>query len=768
MMLPNNDITMPLPAADAPLSSNQQVPKNKRYKRAFFRQLERMDCGPTCLQMVANYYGQFFTHHRLREICHSDRAGVTMAGLEMGAETIGFDTIAAEFTWDELITEAPLPAILHWKQNHFVVLYGPAKGSKSKSHYVIADPEHGKITLPLAELLQKWHTPGTQVGHALILQPTDAFYTQPTTSSKTYAVSNLPIWNFVLGFKKYFIQLFLCMVVAAAINLFFPLLTQQLVDRGVQQKSLSFIALLLIAQLALFAGNLLVTLIQNWTILYVNARLNIKIISTFLIKLIKLPIQFFDTRLMTDIMVRIDDHDRIEHFLSSSSLQVLFSAITFLVLSAVLFVYSPLLLLLFLVGSALSISWSLYCIKKTKYINYNRLELMGDSRNSLFEIVYGMSEIKLNNAEQVKRYEWERQQVKLYNANKQSVSVQQALQAGSTAVTHLKTLLITFLAASLVVQGQLSLGEMLSITLIVGQLNQPLETGIEFFQSLQYARISVNRLNDIYIKEDEEDRYAAAQQATHLPPPDIDRRAIVAQDLQFSYNGPLSAPVFDGLRVTMPLQKVTAVVGSSGSGKTTLMKLLLKFYEPTQGHLWVGGRSLAQLSPQEWRSRCGVVMQDGYIFSDTIMRNIAINDELPNMEKLRQACRIANIQEFIEGLPLAYQTKIGGTGINISAGQRQRILIARAVYRNPDFLFFDEATSALDAHNEKVIMQNLQQFYQNRTVMVIAHRLSTVKNADKIIVLEKGKIVEEGTHAELSALKGVYFNLVKNQLELGD
>jgi ATP-binding cassette, subfamily B, bacterial len=761
------DMTIPLPPADAVGGKGHDNATAKhRRKRVFYRQLERMDCGPTCLQMLASYHGKFYTHHHLRGICYSDRTGVSMEGLRQGAEALGFDTITAPFGCEELLAEAPLPAILHWKQNHYVVLYGPAKGRKAATHFVIADPEHGKIVLSKEEMLQKWYAPGSNVGHALVVQPTDAFYAQTPASPKSYAVTNLPIWNFVVGFKKYFLQLFLCMVAAAAINLFFPLLTQQLVDKGVQQKSLSLIALLLVAQLALFAGNILVTVIQNWTVLYVNARLNIKIISTFLMKLIKLPISFFDTRLMTDIMIRIDDHDRIEHFLSSSSLQVLFSALTFAVLSVVLCLYSPLLFALFLLGSALSITWSLYCIKKTRYINYSRLELMSDSRNNLFEIVQGMSEIKLNNAERIKRHEWEKQQVLLYGVNKRNMMVQQALQAGSTALTHLKTLLITFLAASLVVKGQLTLGEMLSITLIVGQLNQPLETCVEFFQSLQYARISVNRLNDIYIKEDEEDRHEA--HAATAPPASLNKDAIVVQDLHFRYNGPLSPPVFEGLDAELPLHKVTAVVGSSGSGKTTLMKLLLQFYEPGSGQLWVGGKALPNIHPQHWRSRCGVVMQDGYIFSDTIMRNIVINEAEPNVDRLMQACRIANIHEFIESLPLGYQTKIGGSGINISAGQRQRILIARAVYRNPDFLFFDEATSALDAHNEKVIMENLQQFYRNRTVMVIAHRLSTVKNADKIIVLEKGKIVEEGTHAELSALRGVYFHLVKNQLELGE
>jgi ATP-binding cassette, subfamily B, bacterial len=760
MTIPEAETTVPDIAEDQPPAN---FPPPGKFR--FLRQLERMDCGPTCLQMIALYYGKFYTHHYLREICYTDRAGVNLNGLNKGAETLGFDTIAAAFTIEELLTEAPLPAILHWKQTHFVVLKGPATGRKAQTHFIIADPEHGRMILSREEVLQKWYQPGTDSGFAIILQPTDAFYKQSASAPNSYQISNLPVWSAVLGFKKYFFQLLLCMVAAAAINLFFPILTKLLLDKGVAQKSLSLIGLLLLAQLALFAGNLLGTVIQNWTLLYVNARLNISIISSFLVKLIQLPISFFDTRLMSDIMVRIDDHDQIEHFLSSSSLQALFSALTFIVLSGLLFLYSPLLFILFLVGSTLSVTWALHCIRKTKYINYKRLELLGDSRNSLFEIIYGMSEIKLNNAETLKRQEWERQQVSLYDVNKKNMRVQQSLQAGTASITHLKSLLITFVAASLVVQGKLTIGEMLGVTLIVGQLNQPLETGVQFFQSLQYARISVNRLNDIYIKKDESDEYAA--QLPVLPPTIMPTGMLSIEGLYFSYNGPLSPPVFDGLSTHFPLHKTTAIVGSSGSGKTTLMKLLLRFYSPSSGYISVDGAPLAAIHPQEWRSRCGVVMQDGYIFSDTILRNIVIGDEQPDPVRLEQACRIANIHEFIQTLPLGYQTKIGGTGSGISAGQTQRLLIARAIYRDPAFLFFDEATSALDAHNERRIMENLQEFYRNRTVIVIAHRLSTVRHADKIIVLEKGRIVEEGNHESLSALKGAYYHLVKNQLELG-
>ncbi len=768
MTTDTNDIALALnPGAAAAKQAPAVTPAPPATGRfRFFRQLERMDCGPTCLQMVAQYYGKFYTHHYLREICYTDRAGVNLDGLNRGAETLGFDTIATAFTLEELLLEAPMPVILHWKQNHFVVLRGRAGGRKARTHFVVADPEHGRMVLPEAEVRSKWQTPGKDTGFAIVLQPGETFYTLQASAANSYAISNLPLWDFVRGFKKYFLQLLLCMVTAAVINLFFPVLTKQLIDKGVALKSLSMIGLLLVGQLALFTGNLLVTVIQNWTILYVNARLNIKIISAFLIKLIQLPIAFFDTRLMSDIMIRIDDHDQIEHFLSSSSLQAVFSTLTFVVLSGLLFMYSPLLFALFIAGSALSVAWAIHCIKKTKHINYNRLELLGDSRNSLYEIIYGMSEIKLNNAETVKRQEWERQQVKLYEVSKRGMRVQQSLQAGTAAITHLKGLLITFVAASLVVQNQLTIGEMLGITLIVGQLNQPLETGIQFFQSLQYARISINRLNDIYIKEDEDEKYERHKNV--LPVAGKSNGLLTLNNLSFSYNGPLSPPVFDGLSTSFPINRTTAIVGSSGSGKTTLMKLLLKFYDPAAGQLIVDGVPLDNIHPQEWRSRCGVVMQDGYIFSDTVLRNIVVGDELPDTGRLEQACRIANIHEFIQGLPLGFETKIGGTGSGISAGQTQRILIARAVYRNPAFLFFDEATSALDAHNEKVIMENLQQFYRDRTVIVIAHRLSTVRHADKIIVLEKGRIVEEGNHERLTALRGAYYQLVKNQLELGN
>jgi ATP-binding cassette, subfamily B, bacterial len=737
-------------------------------KFRYYRQMERKDCGPTCLQMLASYYGKYYPVHYIGSLCYGSRLGVSMAGMQKGGETLGFDTFVTQLTETEIFTEAPLPAVIYWKKNHYVVLVGAGKGSRKDTHAIIADPERGKLTITREELRKNWLNSDTGLGFTLLAEPTEVFHAADVSAFKKNKVKGLPILQQIRSFKNYFIQIALGMLVAAAINLFFPILTRQLIDKGVMEKNLSLITLLLLAQLALFTGNILVETVRSWSVLYINARINIQIISAFLIKLIRLPIGFFDTRMMTDIMLRIDDHERIEEFLSSSSLNVLFSFITIITLSAVFCFYSPFLFLIFLLGSILSVLWVVHFLKKRKAIDYSRFELMSENRNQLYEVIDGMCEIKLNNAEKIKRFEWERQRVNMYGVNKKALSLDQFQHIGFGALTQLKSFAITYLAAYFVVQGQISLGTMLSITLLTGQLNQPLESFVQFFQSLQNARISLNRLNDIYSKQDEEELYNSNMEKQEDRNLAFLPNHISLHNISFSYNGALGPDVFSGLSFTIPQHKVTAIVGSSGSGKTTLFKLLLKFYEPATGSIHIDDLQLTRLHPDDWRARCGVVMQDGYIFSDSILRNVAVADEKPDMEKVKRACRMANIHGFIDELPLGYQTQIGGSGIGLSAGQRQRILIARAVYKNPDYLFFDEATSALDAHNEKIIMENLEQFYKGKTVVIIAHRLSTVKNADKIIVLNKGHITEQGNHEELTGLRGYYYTLIKNQLELGN
>ncbi len=742
------------------------IQEEKKRKFQFFSQLEQKDCGPTCLKMLAAYYGRKYPLIYLGQICYAGRVGATMEGLVAGAETLGLQAFGASFTIEELLVDAPMPAILYWKKKHFVVLVGRAKGRKKNTHVIIADPERGKKIMPIKALEENWLSGGTE-GYALVAEPTDTFYTFKADIPEQQGFWELPIWKLLTSFKKYFAQIALAMLITSVINLFFPILTQQLVDNGVQRKNISLIGLLLLAQIALFVGNMLVEIVRSWVMLYINARVNIQIVSAFLIKLIKLPISFFDNRLMTDIMLRIDDHDRIESFFSSSSLNVVFSFFTVIVLSVLFCMYSPLLFLLFVVISAISMAWVLYFMKRRKAIDYAHFELMGESNNMLYEIIDGMCEIKLNNAEKTKRFEWERKQVEKYGINRKSLYINQLQDIGFSALTQLKNFAITFAAAYSVVKGDITLGVMLSITMLASQINHPLESFVEFFQSLQNARISLERLNDVYARRDEEETHQHSLATVPTNGVAFNEDAIVMQNISFSYNGALGPNVFNELSLEIPLHKVTAIVGGSGSGKTTLFKLLLKFYDPNKGNIAISGKKIQHIHPDKWRSQCGVVMQDGYIFSDTILRNIAVNDATPNMQRVEEACRLANILTYIEELPLTFRTLIGGSGTGLSAGQKQRILIARAVYKNPDFLFFDEATSALDAHNEKIIIENLEQFYKGKTVLIIAHRLSTVKHADKIVVLEKGRIVEQDTHAALVKKQGFYYTLIKNQLELG-
>ncbi|HVI43541.1 MAG TPA: peptidase domain-containing ABC transporter [Chitinophaga sp.] len=726
----------------------------------FYKQLDTMDCGPTCLRMVAKHYGRSYSLEYLREQSYITREGVSLLGISEAAEKIGFRTHAVKISFEQLDENVQLPCILHWNQNHFVVL--PPQDydrHKKNSKILLADPGHGMVRVDVETFLNSWKGKSRD-GVVLMLEPTDAFYQQKEEQQEKKGFRFL--FSYLRPYNKYVMQLFLSVIIASLLSLITPFLTQSLVDFGINHQNLGYVHLILISQLVLFAGSTAIEMIRSWILLHMNSRININIISDFLIKLMKLPIRFFDTKMIGDIHQRIGDHSRIQSFLTGTTLSTLFSFVNLIVFTIVLAIYSVKILLVFVCFSAAAVGWIYFFLRRRKELDYKRFQRMSDNENVLFELITGMQEIKLNNCETARRWEWEQVQAKLYKISVKGLALGQYQQAGSMFFNQLKNILISYISAREVMSGNMTLGMMLSVSYIIGQMNSPLDQLLGFVQAAQDARISLDRLGEIHNREDEEVDGQIVLSALDKKTGDI-----TLQDVSFQYGSTQSPFVLKDINLVIPEGKVTAIVGTSGSGKTTLMKLLLQFYNPTAGKVLIGNKDLQQLSPRWWRTQCGSVMQDGYIFSGSISKNIAISDEKVDTEKLLHAADVANIREFIEDLPMGYQTKIGNSGNGISAGQKQRMQIARAVYKNPHYLFFDEATSALDANNEKVIMENLDRFFEGKTVVVIAHRLSTVKNADQIIVLEKGMIVETGTHAELTARKGNYFELVKNQLELG-
>lgn len=722
-----------------------------------YKQPDQMDCGPTCLRMVAKYYGKNFSLQKLREISGINREGVSLLGISEAAEKIGFRTIGAKVTLPQL-KECELPAILHWNQNHFVILR-----QISKNQFYIADPAKGLITFTEAEFAKNWlssNQDGQREGVALLLSPTPDFYSQEGDKSEGLNFSYL--LKYLYRYKSLIVQLFVGLGVGSLLQLILPFLTQSVVDIGINTRNLNFIYIILIAQTMLIIGRMSVDFIRSWILLHISTRINISILTDFLIKLMKLPMNFFDSKMTGDIMQRMNDQHRIESFLTGSTLNVIFSMFNLVIFSFVLAYYNLSIFLIFGVSSVVYSVWVVLFLKKRRTLDFKRFDLSARNQSEMVQLIAGMQEIKLNNCEQQKRWEWERIQAGLFRFNVKSLALGQYQQAGTFFINEGKNILITFLVAKSVIDGQLTLGAMMAVQYIIGQLNSPIEQLLGFIQQLQDAKISMERLNEIREMDDEEpvDKVFVKE----LPAD----KTIRLQDLSFTYLGAGNEPVLSKINLSIPEGKTTAIVGMSGSGKTTILKLLLRFYEPQQGDIKVGNGYLHQISFRFWRGLCGVVMQDGFIFSDSIAKNIAVGDEYPDLAKLKHALHVANITDFVDNLPLKLNTKIGAEGNGISQGQKQRILIARAVYKNPEYIFFDEATNALDANNEKVIMENLEGFFKGRTVVVVAHRLSTVKNADNIVVLDKGVIIEQGTHAELVRNQGEYYQLVKNQLELGN
>lgn len=721
-----------------------------------YRQADAMDCGPACLQMIAKFYGRYYNLPTLRERCFITREGVSLLGISHAAESIGLRTTGIRCSMEELGKKARLPLIAHWNQQHFVVLY-----KIENEKYYIADPAHGLVVYTKKEFAKCWISTvkhDDSIGIALLIEPSPDFYNsigeKPDKSELSFLL------HYLKPYKKFIVQLLLSLFLGSLLQLIAPFLTQSVVDIGINTRNLSFIHMVLLAQLMLIVGRIGVDFIRSWILLHISTRINISLISDFLIKLMKLPVRFFDSKMTGDIIQRIEDHSRIENFLTTQTLSIIFSAFNFVIFGIVLLIYNIPIFLVFLLGSCFYFIWVYLFMKKRRNLDYKRFNQMATEQSNLIQLVTGMQEIKLNNCEVQKRWKWERIQAALFKINVQGLSLAQYQQLGGLLFNETKNILITILAATAVVNGDMTLGMMLAVQYIVGQLNAPIEQMLTFIHSAQDAKISLERLNEVHCLEDEEPSEIRSRE---LPT----NHDINVSGLTFQYEGPESPKVLQDISLKFPQNKVTAIVGASGSGKTTLLKLLLGFYPFSQGKITIGENRLDSYNQSWWRNQCGVVMQDGFIFSDTIARNIAVSDEIIDKQQMLYAVKIANIQEYIESLPLKYNTKIGQEGMGLSQGQKQRILIARAVYKNPHFIFFDEATNALDANNERIIQENLHHFFSGRTVIVVAHRLSTVKDADQIVVLDKGYIVEQGTHEKLTQLRGAYYNLVKNQLELG-
>ncbi len=731
-------------------------------KYPHFQQLDSKDCGPTCLRMIAKYYGRSYSLQNLREKCFITRQGVSMLGISDAAEELGFRSKGVRISLEQLVEDIPLPCILHWNQNHFVVLYAI---KKKKREYVfnISDPGRGKYQIDKKGFEKCWISTkdsGKDSGTALLLTPTPTFYEQ--IDDREQQKKNLSFYvRYLFPYRSQLIQLLVGMLLGSVFSLIFPFLTQAMIDQGIGNNNLNFITLILIAQLVLSLIQLGVGFIQSWISLHMNTRISITLISDFLSKLMRLPIRFFDAKNIGDIMQRIGDHGRIQGFMTGTALSTFFSFFNFFVFAFIMAYYNLTILAVFLLGNTLYVLWILSFMRYRRKLDNARFAQSSANQSNMVQLITGMQEIKLNNCEKQQRWKWESIQVKLFKISIKGTALGQIQQVGSVFFSQTTSLLVSFLSAKAVIDGSITLGMMMSISYIIGQLSGPIGQLIGFSQSLQDAKISLERLNEINNKEEEA---VSVDYSINTLPED---RTIKMENVCFSYDGAERDYVLEDLNLMIPQDKVTAIVGASGSGKTTVIKLLLGFYDPVKGSVKVGSSLLKDINPHLWRQHTGTVMQEGFLFSDSIANNIAIGEEVVDKNKLQYAVETANIKDFVESLPLKYNSKVGMEGSGVSQGQKQRLLIARAVYKDPLYLFFDEATNALDANNEKIILDNLNRFYQGKTVVIVAHRLSTVQKADNIIVMEAGKVIESGTHKELTEKRGAYYTLVKNQLELG-
>lgn len=724
----------------------------------FFKQHDAMDCGPACLKMIAYHYGKLIRLEKLKRICNISKEGVSLASLVNAAESLGFKSKPLKCNLNYILNKALLPCIIWWQQEHYVIVY-----KVTRKKIFVADPTYGKISYTKEEFLSGWgkiKENGEELGVCLILDPTNEFYSIENEIDEIHTLAFIS--NYLKKYKHQISQLLLSVLSISIIQMIFPFLTQALIDVGISSNDIGFIKLILIAQIFLFIGRISIEYIRSWLLLHIGKRISISILADFLTKIMKLPIAFFDSKRLGDIVQRINDHEKIEKFLTNDALNFIFSIFNIIILSLVLVAYSLKIYTIFMMGFIFAVIWIIFFLKKRRDLDYKKFAQTSAEKNFIYQLILGMQEIKLNNSELRKRLEWEMFQSKLFNIGLKGLSLNQIQEFGGRFFYEMKNILIVYYSAISVIDGNMTLGMMLSIQYIVGQLNGPTQQLITFILTYQDAKLSMERMTEIHNEKNEleiEKNYLSSLPAY---------KGIVINELSFKYGGPTSKTILKHININIKSNSVVAIVGSSGSGKTTLIKLLLGFYTNYSGEIILGDKKLNMYNPSWWRQQCGVVSQDGYIFSDTIENNITISSDEVNVDRLEYAIKMANIKSFIENLPLGLKTMIGEDGIGLSQGQKQRILIARAIYKDPQYLFLDEATNALDANNEKIIMDNLNDFFSNRTVVIVAHRLSTVKKADQIIVLEDGVIVESGTHSHLCTLMGRYYNLIKNQLELGN
>ena len=725
-------------------------------------QHDTMQCGIACLQMVCKYFGREYTSDSLSNLCFATTEGVSMLGINETANNLGLRTICVKTT-TSIFDKSPLPSILHWDQNHFVVLYKVKKGKK----FYVADPGKGLVTYGLEEFKQHWistSSNGEDKGIAMFLETTPVFFTYKMEGKENLKErrSFRFLFGYVKKYRKYFGQIILGLIVGSLLQLVLPFLTQSIVDVGIKNQDIGFVWLILLGQLMLTVSRTTIDFIRRWLLLHISLRINISLVSDFFIKLLKLPMSFFDTKLMGDLMQRMNDHTRVNNFLTQQTLNITFAVLTFVVFSVVLFFYNKLVFAIFLLGSILYGAWMTLFLKRRKVLDYELFEQQAINNNKTYEFITSMQEIKLQDCEQRRRWEWEDTQADLFGVQMKSLKLQQTQEAGSIFINEVKNIIITVVAATAVIHGQMTLGMMLAVQYIIGQLNSPVEQLMNFFYSLQDVKISLERINEIHQMDDENGKEGL------LTSIEDKNEGIDIKNIMFKYDPHALHKTIDDVSIHIPQGKVTAIVGASGSGKTTLIRLMLGYYPVLDGKINIGNTDINKLNKKWWRRQCGVVMQDGVIFSESIARNIAVDDGDIDKERLLKAAEIACIKDYVMALPLKFNTKIGRDGVGLSQGQKQRILIARAVYKNPDYIFLDEATNSLDANNERSIVENLDKFYKGKTVVIVAHRLSTVKNADQIVVIDHGKVVEVGNHESLTAKRGAYYNLVKNQLELGN